>query len=623
MGRRGGAWFPAEDDANDGHSEDDGDDDNDENDDVVAITAMTFGSQKILWLLVLLIPTLWIMRFAWARASRRMKAFGAVGLAPRDALRKKIRRERVMILAAMAAIMVALAGPRGGFDEVEIQSSGSDIFVAMDLSNSMLASDVRPSRFDRARREVFDLLDHVATSGRSDRVGLIGFAGVSFVQCPLTSDTAALREYLMLMNPADMPVQGTDVGGAITTALAAMDAGGVGPDVAATRAIILISDGEDLAGEAAAAVKEAKARGVRIFTVGVGTAEGAPIPDARGGGLKKDRRGNVIVSHFVGKSLREIAEDTGGEYVELGSGGRIQNLDFVTVLGEAVHESGKVKLWHEKFQWPLAVAAGALVSLIVIGGYAPGVVVGLVFMSFLLQPVLLPARAEAAENSTADFFSRAQRERLQTYNDGIDAHERGDFEKARELFKKAAGGDAVKSPSDGEVSARSLYNEGNAAVGAGDLDGAEKSYEEALKLAPDDKEAAENLTWVKEQKKQQQKNQNQQQDDGKDKPNDKPNDKGNEKKDQSNGQAKDNVNDKASDKANDDKKPGGEQDKGQNKAQDKSQAGQKPADEKRALTREEAERMLNSVDDVKSKYLYFVLPKDQREKAATPPEKDW
>ena len=105
------------------------------------------------------------------------------------------------------------------------------------------------------------------------------------------------------------------------------------------------------------------------------------------------------------------------------------------------------------------------------------------------------------------------------------------------------------------------------------------------------------------------KNQNQQQDDGKDKPNDKPNDK-------------------ASDKANDDKKPGGEQDKGQNKSQntkpqDKSQAGQKPADEKRALTREEAERMLNSVDDVKAKYLYFVLPKDQQEKAATPPEKDW
>ena len=578
----------------------------------VAIETMTFGSQKLLWLLVLVIPLLWIMRFAWARASRRMKAFGAVGLAPRDALRKKIRRERVAILAAMAGIMIALAGPRGGFDEVEIQSSGSDIFVALDLSNSMLAGDVRPSRFDRARREVFDLLDHVATSGRSDRVGLIGFAGVSFVQCPLTSDTAALREYLMLMNPADMPVQGTDVGGAIKTALAAMEAGGVGPDVAATRAIILISDGEDLVGEAAAAVKEAKARGVRIFAVGVGTAEGAPLPDGRAGGLKKDRRGNVIVSHFSGRSLREIAEDTGGEYVELGSGGRIQNLDFVTVLGEAVHESGKVKLWHEKFQWPLAAAAVALVSLVVIGGFGPGVTAGLVFFGFLLQPVLLPPRAEAAGAADTaiarerDFFGRAKRQRLQTYNDGIDAHERGDFEKARGLFKKAAESEIVEAAVDGEVSARSLYNEGNAAVGAGDLDGASRSYEEALKLEPGDKEAAENLAWVKEQKKQQQQQQENQQK-NQDQDQNQNQDQNQEKKDQSHNEAN---------------------------GQNKSQAGQKSADEKRTdasdpkmekreLSREEAERLLNSVDDVKSKYLYFVLPKDQQEKAATPPEKDW
>ena len=554
---------------------------------------MTFGSQKILWLLVLLIPVLWLMRFAWGRASRRMKAFGQVGALPRDALRKKIRRDRVAVLVAMAGILMALAGPRGGFDEVEVHSSGSDIFVVLDLSNSMLAADVQPSRFDRARREVFDLLDHIASSGRADRIGLIGFAGVSFVQCPLTSDTAAAREYLMLMNPADMPVQGTDVGGAITTALAAMDAGGVGPDVAATRAIILISDGEDLAGGSAAAVKEAKARGVKIFTVGVGTADGSPVPDPRGGGLKKDRRGNVVVSRFSGKSLSEIADETGGEYVELGSGGSIQNLDFVAVLGENVHESGKIKLWHEKFQWPLAMSAAALVSLILISGASHGVASAVLLAVFLL-PLPLPLWSGTA-------MAGVERERMKIYNEGVDAHERGEYDKARELFKKAAEGDADKSTPDGQVATNSLYNEGNAAVGAGDLDGAEKSYEQVLKAAPDDKDAAENLAWVKEQKKQQQK-QDQKQDQKEDQ--NKPKDGDQKSEERSEGSKK-------SDEKQTEKEPAKQK-----------QAESKPA-EKRELSREEAERMLNSVDDVKSKYLYSVLPKDQQEKAATPPEKDW
>ncbi len=589
---------------------------------------MTFGALKILWLLALLIPLVWIMRMAWGLASRRMKAFGKVGLAPRAAVRVRIRRERLATVIAVAGILVALAGPRGGFDEVEIQSSGSDIFVALDLSNSMLASDVRPSRFDRARREVFDLLDHVAASGRADRVGLIGFAGVSFVQCPLTSDAAALREYLMLMSPENMPVQGTDIGAAITTALAAMDAGGVGPDVAATRAIILISDGENLAGEADSAVKEAKSRGVKIFTVGVGTAEGSALPDLRSGGLKKDRRGNVIVSRFSGKSLRMISEETGGEYVELGSGGRIQNLDFVAVLGEKVHESGKVKLWHEKFQWPLGVAAIAVGIAMSFGAFgAFGGISGLILAAALLAP---------GERAFAAGGSGSERDRRKTYNEGVDAHEGGDFARARELFKKAARGDAARDDAardaaarndaargdagrgdaagadHGDVAARSHYNEGNAAVGAGDLDGAERSYDEALKLAPDDKDAMENLAWVKEMKKAKQEKQQEQQ-----QQNQEQNQEQKQKQEQENKQASQNQeqeNKQASQKPGDSKSPAS--------PDQQKQAEPKPG-EKRELSREEAERMLNSVDDVKAKYLYFVLPKDQQEKAATPPEKDW
>jgi len=570
---------------------------------------MTFGAQKILWLLVGVIPVVWIMRFAWGRASARMRAFGAAGNLPRDAARAGTRRERLVTLAAMAAMVVGLAGPRGGFDEVEVQSTGADIFVALDLSHSMMAGDLRPTRFERARREVFDLLDHVAESGRADRVGLVGFAGVSFVQCPLTADTNAVREYLMMMSPGDMPVQGTDIGGAIMTALKAMDAGSVGPSVgssvdpgiAATRAIVLISDGEDLEGAEASAVSEAKARGVRVFTVGVGTREGAPVPDGRGG-FKQDRRGNVIVSKFGGEALREIAEDTGGEYIELGAGesgsaGGARNLDFVAVLGEAAHESGKVRFWHEKYQWPLAVAAGALavLSASAAGRFASVLIVaGIAAMAWGGD-----GTAFAQEGG-----ARGERERMRAYNEGIDAYERGAYDKSRELFGKAQEGPQGR----GEVGARALYNSGNAAVAAGDLDGAEKAYEEALKITPDDKEAAGNLAWVREQKKQQQQ-QEQQQQDGK---------RGsgqNQQQDQQQGKQEEQSRDHVRDQDRQEQK--GDQGAG------KGQAKQQAEPRKGELSKEEAERVLNSVDDLKAKYLYFVLPKDQREKAENPPEKDW
>jgi Ca-activated chloride channel family protein len=511
-------------------------------------------------------------------------------------MRRSARGDRVAILFALCGMVVALAGPRSGFDEVEVQSSGADIFVALDLSNSMLADDIRPSRFERARREVFDLIAHINESGRADRVGLVGFAGVSFVQCPLTADMNALREYLMLMNPGEMPVQGTDLGGAIRTALAALQSGGAGPAVASNQAIILISDGEDLESEAESAMEEAEKRGVRIFTLGVGTSEGAAVPDLRAGGLMKDRGGKVVISRFNGKALREIAERTGGRYVELSAPqGMVKQLDFLEVLGESIHDSGKVRFWHERFQIPLGLAVLAVSWLGWSGLRAISAwLVGLFMVGLML-------------NGTPAIASD-DRETKKAYNEGIEAYERGDFTRARELFEHAG------KTGNGEVSARSLYNMGNAAVGVNDLDSAEKAYEEVLKLAPGDREAAENLAWVREQKKNQQPQTQQQ------------------------------VQQKSDQQQKEERKKDSNQQhqssQGKSQSQDKQQSpqdqftqgqsGQNPAEKpgvdqnpSREWTPEEAKRMLNSVDDLKSKYLYFMLPKDQQQKAAEPPEKDW
>jgi tetratricopeptide (TPR) repeat protein len=200
------------------------------------------------------------------------------------------------------------------------------------------------------------------------------------------------------------------------------------------------------------------------------------------------------------------------------------------------------------------------------------------------------------------------RETKKAYNEGIEAYERGDFTRARELFEHAG------KTGNGEVSARSLYNMGNAAVGVNDLDSAEKAYEEVLKLAPGDREAAENLAWVREQKKNQQPQTQQQ------------------------------VQQKSDQQQKEERKKDSNQQhqssQGKSQSQDKQQSpqdqftqgqsGQNPAEKpgvdqnpSREWTPEEAKRMLNSVDDLKSKYLYFMLPKDQQQKAAEPPEKDW
>ncbi|MEY4630345.1 MAG: hypothetical protein RIQ81_465 [Pseudomonadota bacterium] len=579
---------------------------------------ITFADHKLTWTLVFLIPLVWLMRWGWGRVGDRLRQFGVAGKLSRSSMRRRTRLERVATVLVVASMVIALAGPRAGFDEVEVQSTGADIFVALDLSNSMLADDVRPSRFERARREVFDLLEHVGEYGRADRIGLVGFAGVSFVQCPLTADTAALKEYLLLMTPGDMPVQGTDIGGAIRTALEAMDAGGAGAGVASARAIVVISDGEDLEGESDAAVKAAVERGVRVFTVGVGTAEGAAVPDVRSGGLKKDARGNVVISRFNGQSLERIAAKTGGNYVELGSpGSTVKNLDFVAVLGETVHESGKMKLWHEKFQLPLGVGVVVLAWLTwsALAGAGSTASVMVFFLAGILAAAVTFGGGAAQAAKSPD-----HRKIKEIYNQGIDAYEAGDYARARALFDQAA------KVGDGEVSARSLYNQGNAAVGANDLDGAEKAYEEALKRTPDDRQAAENLAWVREQKKKQQQNQQQNQGQQDQQQQDQ---QANQDQQQQQGQQQkqdQQRQDQGKSSSQPEQATNGGQDKQKNspsEADGKKDQQQQSAGEPKELSPEQARQMLKSVDDLKSKYLYFMLPKDQQEKAQNPPEKDW
>lgn len=206
----------------------------------------------------------------------------------------------------------ALLRPQLGQREVAVKRRGIDLVVAVDASHSMQARDVLPSRLARAKLELSALIDRLA----GDRIGLVAFAGEAFVQCPLTHDYAAAKLFLRAIDPEAMPSQGTAIARALETAAAMFEAA---EDGARSRAILLLTDGEDHSGRLDAAVRSLAEKGIRVYALGLGTGAGAPIPilDAEGNvvAYRKDRAGRTVISRLEEDQLRRIAKATGGRYL--------------------------------------------------------------------------------------------------------------------------------------------------------------------------------------------------------------------------------------------------------------------------------------------------------------------
>ena len=267
-----------------------------------------------------------------------------------------------LILAAIALMLLGLAGPRWGTRYEEVQRKGVDVMFAVDVSRSMLVEDVQPNRLERARREILDFID-VATG---DRVGLTAFAGAAFTQCPLTLDYEALRMFLHALGPDLLPVPGTDLGAAIQTAASAFD------DRDHTdKVIILITDGEDHESRGLESAKAAAQNGIRLFVYGIGDPTGGPIPAEEGGGFLKDQDGNLVLSKLDEDGLRRMAEAAGGAYVRSVAG----DLDLDLLYFEGIKprteartlKSGKIKVQDEQF----AVFLGFAALLLIVEGLIP------------------------------------------------------------------------------------------------------------------------------------------------------------------------------------------------------------------------------------------------------------
>ncbi len=321
-----------------------------------------FGLNEALYA-YLLVPVLCLLAWYAARARRRTLArFGDLDLVARlsASVNRRGRAVRIgLLLTAVAFAVTALARPQYGTRVETVRRQGIDVMIALDLSNSMWAEDVVPNRLQRARLAISRLIDRLD----GDRIGLVAFAGDAFVQSPLTVDYAAARLFLNAMEPRLMPVQGTNLGAALTVALDALDETSSG-----ARAIVVLTDGEDHEGEVAEAVQRAIEMDVTIHTAAVGSPDGVPIPDideaGRRRGFRRDADGNVVTSRVDQGLLRSVAQDTGGRFVAASTDG--SNLDELAdaLIGEQGREfdAREVTQFEEQFQLFLGVA---LVLLIV------------------------------------------------------------------------------------------------------------------------------------------------------------------------------------------------------------------------------------------------------------------
>lgn len=320
---------------------------------------MKFGAPEFLKWLLLLLPLIAVVIFMhWQRAAQLARLISSKvwktvipGHNP-----KRVRRRTVLRLLALLCIGLALTRPQWGVTWKDVQQRGLDIIVVLDTSKSMLAADIKPNRLQQAQWAVRDFVRHL----KGDRIGLIAFAGSSFLQCPVTIDYAAFTMMLNDLYAGIIPRGGTAIDQALKTAADSFDG-----DSEADRVIILITDGEDHEGDPLRIVKQLKDKQIRLYSIGVGTAEGELIPAADGRGYLKDEKGQVVKSSLNETLLEQLARETGGFYVRSAPGDF--GLDRIYKLGIAglqrdEQETRLAKVYEERFGWFCAAALLLLIA---------------------------------------------------------------------------------------------------------------------------------------------------------------------------------------------------------------------------------------------------------------------
>lgn len=315
-----------------------------------------FESPQYLYLLAVIVLFTVIRMYAIHKQKSQLRKFGDPQLLKQlmpDVSQLRSSLKFWMLQAALTILIITLARPQMGTRINHEKRNGIETIIAMDISNSMRAEDIVPSRLDRAKMMVENLVDHFT----DDKIGLIVFAGDAFVQLPITSDFVSAKMFLSNVDPSMMQTQGTDIASAIQMATHSFtQEEGIG------KAIIIITDGEDHEGGALAAAEEAKKKGMRVYVLGIGTTEGAPIPVPGTGDYMKDNTGNTVMSALNEDMCRQVAAAGGGAYIHVTNNSNAQQqLDKeLEMLAKKETESVVYSDFDEQFQ------AFALIALLLL-----------------------------------------------------------------------------------------------------------------------------------------------------------------------------------------------------------------------------------------------------------------
>ena len=494
--------------------------------------------------------------------SVRAKLLGkliAARLQPRLAGTLSVEKRRLrfaLLLLGMAAIVVSLAQPQFGYTWEQSKRKGRDVLIAMDVSKSMLATDLTPNRLTRAKFAAQDLISQLG----GDRVGLIAFAGSAFLQAPLTADFSAVLNSLNELDTEIIPRGGSNIAEAIRVAVEAF-----GKGESDHRALIIFTDGEELDADGIKAAEKQK-EAVKIFGVGVGSADGSliPMPAERGGSdFVKDESGQFVKTRLDETPLRKIAELTGGFYVHLQSGPAEMTRIVREGLSKMSEQDIDAKLSRqpiERYQWPLGAGIFLLTLSMLVGERRRGGGLAAVRTAAVLAVLgglgFVPARAA---ESPAELYARGKYEDAQqawaklaernpksgelAFNLGAAAYKNKDLDTAMKAFSQALTTD------DASLRAKAEYNLGNTLFQRGSvkkdiktLEDALGHYGQTLNLTPEDANAQHNKKVTEELiaklKEQQQQQDDKKQDQKKDEKQDKK-DEQQKKEDQQKGDSKD------------------------------------------------------------------------------------
>ena len=554
-------------------------------------TALTFGAPHWLW--ALLVLPLMAGLFVWSHRRSQALVAKIVAVRLRDQLSGSVSPLRrilraSLLLASIALAIVALAQPRYGFLEKETKQKGRDVIVAIDTSRSMLATDMTPTRLARAKLFTQDLVRFL----QGDRIGLVAFAGSAFLQAPLTLDYNAVTNALDELDTTVIPKGGTNMAAAITAAREAF-----GKAEGQTRALVVLTDGEELDADGIAAAKQAAAEGIRIFTVGVGSPEGSLIPirlDDGRSDFVRDSAGKPVTSKLDESRLKEIASATGGFFTLIGpEAARVVFQKGIEPM--ELSETGVFTARQpvERYQWPLAAATACLMLSLLPGDRRRRASTIVALILGLCPCAQAQSGLEEYKNGDFEKAGTAFQEQLKKqpssralqFNSGAAAYKGGDFEKAIAHFTDALLAEDQKLREDASYNlANSLVRKGEAAkeneAKKTNWKNALEHYEETLRLNPDNKIATQNRDITKklledlEKQEQQQKQQDKKNQDQKDQKDQKKDKQDNQDKPQDN---KDKQ--KQDQQKNDEKDSENEENKEQQKQDPKDQKDEQRKDQ--------------------------------------------